>query len=980
MKKIILVFAIIIFLGYCGLVFTIKSTFNISQIKNDINKELITKIQEHNKHYLFADTDIKFTIRGLVRLTIFPKTTIVINDVDIKNVQYEDILIHTNIKKIEVQLKFLDVLKKQITPTKITVSGIGFVAEKNILQDYYFKKEIKKKIVKLENNEVVGVKDKLKNLLTASNNKTEIEDGYKEVEVVEETKYELDNSKAKFMLLDLISSFKVKEFNASNIPEIDLTNASITIMDNKNIQKEFKNVSGKLAIKKKEYKLSLDFILNNIKGNSVFNIKTENEKLSIDFTTKNELKDVVKISYLGDNFFINNIHKIKSNIELDVKTYDFNNLIHWIFSVNSKYYNMFDYKKPFSLKTIIDKNINEYRFKNINIDSEDVKLSGNVDILSTKNNINMNIEYINFDEFTLNLAKIKTRTDINNITIFNATDFSNLLEHFKGETNNTKIKDINILLNIKKIIKQNKSITDSNIDLETVNNNYKVNKLLINFNDIKIEAEQPQIINNLYFNNVNITGNNFSKLMQVLNLDFLVNVSNFNLSPKLIIYNEVIYLMDFKLNDYSIDGDVEYSFKKDDRFLATNINLNTLNLRVENKQTKTLKEKLLWLNTLTTNADVFLNLSINNLKLNDSENMSLKLQSNYHSGYLNIYNIEYLNSNNIKNLKGSVLFNIKTKTPIINFNISIDEIKYNTNLINYVFDIEKYKQLLTRKEVNTEIQKQYWINKLFSIPTWEEINGTMNFEVQNLHINNVVLSNLHINSDINNGVINLNRLDFIGLGGNTELRGKIDLKMAKSMNLVLTETTYDIESIINLFTSNKYDYVKGTIGIGGIIQANGFTDKVFASSINSKVNFIGKDIYVKQFGLNKLRDDLKNMYKDESILKTLDVKKSIFDNSGTLFNDVKGSFVIANGVNDLIIEGFGDGISNKLISKIDNSGKSMVINVVNTFAIVNKIGNNNVPLYGVVTFKEDFANKANLLINVGQIEEYVEKIKETKEK
>ena len=261
MKKIILVFAIIIFLGYCGLVFTIKSTFNISQIKNDINKELMTKIQEHNKHYLFADTDIKFTIRGLVRLTIFPKTTIVINDVDIKNVQYEDILIHTNIKKIEVQLKFLDVLKKQITPTKITVSGIGFVAEKNILQDYYFKKEIKKKIVKLENNEVVGVKDKLKNLLTASNNKTEIEDGYKEVEVVEETKYELDNSKAKFMLLDLISSFKVKEFNASNIPEIDLTNASITIMDNKNIQKEFKNVSGKLAIKKKEYKLSLVYLI-----------------------------------------------------------------------------------------------------------------------------------------------------------------------------------------------------------------------------------------------------------------------------------------------------------------------------------------------------------------------------------------------------------------------------------------------------------------------------------------------------------------------------------------------------------------------------------------------------------------------------------------------------------------------------------------------------------------------------------------------
>ena len=120
------------------------------------------------------------------------------------------------------------------------------------------------------------------------------------------------------------------------------------------------------------------------------------------------------------------------------------------------------------------------------------------------------------------------------------------------------------------------------------------------------------------------------------------------------------------------------------------------------------------------------------------------------------------------------------------------------------------------------------------------------------------------------------------------------------------------------------------------------------------------------------------MYKDESILKTLDAKKSLFDNSGTTFNNVKGSFVIASRINDIIVEGIGDNISNKLISKVDNSGRSMIINLVNTFVIMNKIGDNNVPLYGVVTFKEDFANKANLVINVGQIDEYVKKIRETK--
>ena len=798
---------VVIFLVYCGLVFTIKNTFNISQIKSSINEKLTTKIQEHNKHYLFKDTEIKFTIRGIVKLSVFPSTIITINDIDVKNVQYEDVLIHTNIKKIDIKLNFLDCFKKQITPEKITVSGISFIAEKNILQEHYFKKEIKKKIVKLENNEVVGVRDKLKNLLTASNDKTEIEEGYREIEVIEETKYELDNSKVKFMFLDLLSVFKVKEFNNSNIPEIDLLNTSIIIMDNKNIQKEFRNVSGKLAIKRKEYRLSLDFILNNIKGNGIFNIKTENEKLSIDFTTKNELKDVIKINYVGDNFFTNDIRKTKSNIQLDVKTYDFNNLIHWIFSVNSKIYNMFDYKKPFSIKTTIDKDINEYSFKDIVIDAEDIKLKGNLDILNVKNNTNIDVEYINFDEFAINIAKIKTKADTKNITIFNVSDFEALLEHFKKEQNNIKIKNASSSLTFKKITKQNKSITDSYIDFEIINNNYKVNKLLINFNDIKIEAEQPQIVNNLYFNTLNISGNDFSKLMQIINLNSFVNISNFNISPKLVIYNNIIYLMDFKLNneknEHIIDGDIEYSFRKNDKFLATNINLDKVDFNLKPKEVKTLKEKLLWLNTLTTNADVFLNLSINNLKFNNIENISLKLQSNYHSGYLNIYNLEYLNADKIKNLRGKALIDIKTNTPRIFLNILIDDFTHNLNLINYIFDIEKYKQLLTRKEVNNEIQKQYWINKLFLIPTWEEINGKINLQVQNLHINNVLLSNLNIDSDIQNGVVNLNNLSFTGLGGNTELRGKLDLKMAKSMNLVLTETTYDIESIVNLFTNNN---------------------------------------------------------------------------------------------------------------------------------------------------------------------------------
>ena len=127
-----------------------------------------------------------------------------------------------------------------------------------------------------------------------------------------------------------------------------------------------------------------------------------------------------------------------------------------------------------------------------------------------------------------------------------------------------------------------------------------------------------------------------------------------------------------------------------------------------------------------------------------------------------------------------------------------------------------------------------------------------------------------------------------------------------------------------------------------------------------------------------MRDDLKNIYNDDKLLKELDVKKSILDDSGTTFTDVNGSLSIANRVSNFSVDAKTDYISSKLVSKIDNTGKNMVIDMINTSIIMNKIGKSSIPLYSIITFKEDFANKANLIINTSQIEEYVNKIKKTK--
>lgn len=988
MKKFLIFFLLLIFFGYFIALTIIKNSFNTVEIKNSINNIAIEKIAEYNKHYSFQKKEIKFSIRNSINLTVFPNIKLIVNDFDIKNTQYKDVILNMNIKKIEITLNFFDFFKKKLTPKQINVSGISFVAENNKLEDFYLKKEIKKRVVKLDDNEVFGVRDKLKNLLTLSNDsKSAIQEGYKEVEIEEDTRYDLDNSKVKFMILDLLKILKVDNFNIveNSVPEIKFNNFIFTIVEDGNIQKEFKNISGSLKIKNMyEYDMNFNFILNNVNGS--FNLSTkeeDNNKYSIDFNIKNELNDNINIKHSGNNIFIDDFEKVNMDINLNIKTDNFNNLVQWVVPVSSKYYNIISYKKSFSFESNINKTGFNYKYNNLKIDGNDIKLSGNMEFLQDKNNINIEVEDLNLDEFILNFTKEKNKIKNDDITIFKINEFDELISLLKQKELKS-IKNTNISIKLDKLLKQDQLISDSVIDFDIIDNNYKINKLIINFGDIKITADNPELKDDLYYNKLNIVGANLSNLIKILNLDSVVNIKDFNLNSNLLIYDNIIYLIDYKLNgknedkEYNISGDVEYSFKKNYEYLATSIVMDSLNLTTVSKDSKTLKEKFLWLNNLSNINNIFLSLNVDNVKYNNYEDFSLKTKMNYYSGYLNIYDIEEINSNIVKNLRGNILIDVRNKNPIMNINLSIEDFSYDVDLVNYVFDIEKYKSLITREEPNDEIQNKYWINKLFSIPTWEEINGKINVQIQNTNINNTKLNNVNIDANVRNGLINLNNLIFIGLGGSTELKGKIDLKTTKNINLILTDTVYNIRDIFNLFSREKKDDLIGTIGVGGIIQASGFNNKVFASSMVAKFKFISKDLYVKKLGLEELKNNLKNIYSDEILLKNLNVKESILNDSGTTFNDVSANLTISSGINNFNIDAKADSISNKLISKIDNSGQNININIINTSIIMNKIGNNSIPLYSVITFKEDFANKANLTINTSQIEEYVNKIKKTK--
>lgn len=984
MKKFFIFLLIFICLGCCVFLLTIKNLFNTNTIKNSINSAVAVKIAEYNKHYLFQKKEIKFSIRNSINLLVFPSAKIIINDFDLKNVQYRDLSINMNIKKIEINLDYLDLLRKKITPTKITLHGIGTILEINKLPDFYLTKEIKKRVVKLDNNEVFGVKDKLKNLLISSNSKILVEDGYKEIEVEEETKYELDNSKIKLMLLDLFKAIDIKEFNIKKVPIIEFYGANASVMDKGNIQKEFKNISGNLQIDK--FKLDMSFILNNINGKLSLTKDITKEKNNAILKISNELNDNIIIDYNGDDFFVDDFVNLNSNLNVNIRTDNFNNLVQWILSVNSKYYNLFNYKKDFQMKTDIIKNGTNYSFENLSIDGKSIKLNGNANFTNAKNDINFNIENINFNDFVINSVKEKNLTKDEDITIFKIKNIDELFSYIVAHKNNN-IKNTSVNLNIKKLSKNDKFIEDSVINFDILDGVYKINQLILNFDDIKTVISEPIYKDSLYYNKLTITGSDFSKITKLINLDKVINIKNFVLSSDIVINDNTLYLMNYELkqnvadntdNVKKISGDIEYSFRQNYKYLAINSNIDNLIFNIKYRNTKTLKEKFLWLNNLTNISNIFIDLKVNNLTYNDHKNISLQTKVNYYSGVLNVYDIKNIDSQFFTGLKGKIYLDVKNNNPVLKANLFVNSLNYNLNIVQLFFDIEKYKHILTREDVDTKIQSKFWINRLFSLPTWEEIDGNMNLQIQNLKLNNANLNNVDINANIDNGLINLNRLLFVGLGGSTELKGKIDLKTTRNINLILTDTVYNLEDVYNLIVDKKSEELKGTIGIGGVFQANGFNSGVFGNSIGARFKFISNNFYIKKIGLENLKNNLKKIYSDVDLLKNLSAKDSILDNSGTTFDDVSGSLTISNGISDFVFDGKADFISNKFISKIDNSGSNIIINMVDTLVIMNTVGKNNIPLYGVITFKEDFANKANLLINMNQIDDYIKQVRKTK--
>ncbi len=958
----------------------LKNSFNTKALKRRINKDILEKIVEYNKHHMFENKEIKFFVQGNISLTIFPKLKLIINNVVVENVQYRDILTRANIKKIEIKLDFKKFFSKKLEFQDIFISGAAILVENNQLPDFYMTKKTVKKIVKLGDNEVYGVKDKLKNILMG-NEAEEIEEGYREIEVEEDARIDLDNEKVKLMLVDLFKTINNQEFNFEKNIKINFSNSIINIIKKGDIQKEFKNIDGKLNIylHSKELKLKLDFMLNNINGNLSIKTKEKKDNFETELVLTNSQNDKINIDFLGNNLLTNSFDKINGNFKTSININNFNNFIQWLLPVDSPFYYRFDYKKELKYSSNIKKAGNNFIFNDIKIKADDIDINGNI-YIEDANKVELNVENIDFDQFILNVTKSKNNINASDILIFK---YDNLEDLIKNIPQKNKIFDnTTIKVNIKKLTKNNKILKDSILDFEIIKNNYKINNVKLNFNDFIIEVKNQQNIGGYYYNNLEIKGNNFSDIAKVFNAENIINIGNFDLKSSIFIYNNIIYLYDVLIKDndnVNIVGFLEYSFDEKEKYLASKVTIDSLDVKVKKNESKTLKEKFLWLNNFTN--EIFLDLKVNNLSFNDYKNIFFDSKIQYSTGFINLYNIKDIRFENIESIKGNILLSLNEKFPEIKVNLFIDKMNQEVDLLNYIFDTERYKNIILNTEVNKEIQEKYWINKLFSLPAWNEINGNIILKFRDLKINNSTFSNIDFNSKIENGLISINSLNLVGLGGSTDLRGTIDLKVNKNFNLILTETIYNIKDIFKLlFPEYEQDFLTGTIGVGGIFKATGFNSSVFLASMNLQAKFVGQNLFIKKLGLEDLKNKLGDVYINEELLNSFNSKEYLLNDTGTNFREFNGSLAITKGISNLILEAQGKNISNKLTLKIDNSSNNLVVDMLNSSALMIKVGKNMIPLYTTISFKEDFNNKAKLIVNTSQIDEYLEKIRQREKK
>lgn len=710
---------------------------------------------------------------------------------------------------------------------------------------------------------------------------------------------------------DSIISIKANKFSVGmlNKKDVNLLECNIIYITDKDKGEVIDNILDKIFIDQNEVDIKTEkctFEIRQVSKDIIDNLKKE-EKIKYDSVSAINGDFIIQaedvdLSLYKNNFLINykfngrifnnEVHGVLSssqdeekisikigetNIEYIGKKMDTKNSL----IISSKEWNDFvqkyfcenQYCKIFSSR-IFGNNFN----LTINKDSSDKKWVG-----SFYGSINGKIEEkedkifkISINQATLDNQEFKNK-------IFAEDSKISLYSIFDRYIN---IKDINIDLNIKKLIGQNFEISDlkfiTNLEKDQIDFSAKYNKDGMISTKIKDLSKLKILWSNINFKNflnlfsLNKNYNKFFKEKEISDLygDFEINFSKY----KDDIYPESINFLfnnksnvEIKMNQCLNKCQIGISINNIDLFKYTNkeniVDLIGIDYIVKNLDAKqgALLYKMSEIINLPKNKSYSFDLSMSNVAFGEDF-----IKDFVFSKYINFnqYLIE------LKQINSSFI-NGNSKVKISFNDGKIPKIEISSN-----FDKFQTKNILRNIYTESNLEEIG-----FSIPSLAGFDGIFDFFVKET---NSDMSNIKLSGNIENGVFKFSNGTFDFFSNKIKTNGLIDFNSKPSFVFGIAIQSLDIEKF---FLKEKFNKIKGILNLTGDVSFAGFTLNDFKSSLEANLSGKLYNMQIQKTNLQMLSKNLINL----NNINSLSIN-DVLESGSVSFREVISQIKIEKGI------------------------------------------------------------------------------------
>jgi hypothetical protein len=358
-------------------------------------------------------------------------------------------------------------------------------------------------------------------------------------------------------------------------------------------------------------------------------------------------------------------------------------------------------------------------------------------------------------------------------------------------------------------------------------------------------------------------------------------------------------------------------------------------------------KKLLWLNNISSSAD--LDLSFDKMIYNKEEFTNQKMRLKFGRGYVQIDNLELQSAQT--DLKADMLIDISEKSPQFTLNVA-------ANNFHYEDDFEAGEEYFSNSS------KPDLIDRFFDLPSLDSFNGNVNLTFANFNLNQRPIKNLKFQSRLISGSLKNSTLSCEAYGGTLDYAGLIGLGLSKTFSGNLTIKQAMLQDLLSDFLAVKN--VSGIANISASISSSASKKGAFKENLNSEIKFNVNTPSIKGYGLDNL---VKKMFAPKlNAVELQEPEKIILDSQAvTLFKKASGSVKINNGVGKVSANISGLAVNAVVSGSVDLPKNN--INVLFNAIFLTGTRNKPVPINIASNVGGNF-NALNQSLNIDQVRQY----------